>query len=391
MNTTAVVERIPNPVAEARLQLQQMEGQFKAALPAHIPVERFARVVMTAIQNNPNLVIKCTRQSLWNASMKAAQDGLLPDGREGAIVEFGPVATWMPMIAGLRKKVRNSDEIATWDVFVVHANDQFDFQLGDDPFIAHKPTLEDPGPVVAAYSIAVLKSGEKTREVMSVSAIEKVRQRSRAKNNGPWVTDYEEMCRKTVARRHFKVLPASTDLDDLIRRDDALYDMEGAKDEAQADRPKSLSGRLDALARVGDAPAIDAEQAEAGAEQSDDANGAPDKQNTEPASQANVPTTGKPAGGEAAPAKESPKGPAAGAAEATGNKAKAAEQQAEPKSDAEYSAYCGAWIGKATDAAAAEERWKTEKALRRKCVITQETFEELETALKGKVAELRGG
>lgn len=267
MNTHAVVERASSPVAEARLQLQQMEGQFKAALPAHIPTERFARVVMTAIQNNPNLVTKCTRQSLWNACMKAAQDGLLPDSREGAIVEYGSQAQWMPMIAGLRKKVRNSGEIATWDVNVVHKNDKFAFRLGDDPLIAHEPTLDDPGPVIAAYSIAVLKSGEKSREVMSAAAIEKVRARSKAKNNGPWITDYEEMCRKTVARRHSKVLPMSTDLDDLIRRDDDLYDLKGAKDEAQADRPKSLAGRLDALAAMKDEPeTIDQETGEVTAE-----------------------------------------------------------------------------------------------------------------------------
>src|SRR5882762_1147619 len=117
-----------------------MEGQFKAALPAHIPVERFMRVVMTAIQENPDLV-KADRRSLWNAAMKAAQDGLLPDRREGAIVVYGTQAQWLPMVAGIRKKVRNSGEIATWDVNVVHAKDAFEFELGDTPFIRHKPDL----------------------------------------------------------------------------------------------------------------------------------------------------------------------------------------------------------------------------------------------------------
>jgi recombination protein RecT len=205
---------------------------------------------MTAIQNNPKL-LNCTRRSMWNSAMKAAQDGLLPDGREGAIVEYGEEAQWMPMIAGLRKKARNSGEIATWDAQVVHKKDAFEFELGDDPFVKHKPCLEaDPGRVIAAYSVAVLKSGEKSREVMSVAAIEKVRARSRAKKGGPWFTDYEEMCRKTVARRHSKVLPCSTDLDDLLRRDDALYDMEGASDASIPDKRKTLAGRLDALAQT---------------------------------------------------------------------------------------------------------------------------------------------
>ena len=82
MSTTATAERMPNPVVVFRQELGGMEEQFKAALPAHIPVERFMRVLMTAIQNNPDL-LGVERRSLWNAAMKAAQDGLLPDGREG--------------------------------------------------------------------------------------------------------------------------------------------------------------------------------------------------------------------------------------------------------------------------------------------------------------------
>ncbi len=215
-------------VVPFRDQLAQQAGQFSAVLPSHIPVERFQRVVMTAVQNNPKL-LEADRRSLWNSAMRAAQDGLLPDGREGAMVLFKNVVQWMPMVAGIRKKVRQSGEIATWDAYVVHAKDAFEFELGDDPFIKHKPSMDaDPGKVIAAYSVATLKSGEKSREVMTVAQIEKVRAVSRAKDNGPWVSWYEEMCRKTVIRRHSKSLPMSTDIDEIIRRDEA--------DDAAADR-----------------------------------------------------------------------------------------------------------------------------------------------------------
>lgn len=59
---------------------------------------------------------------------------------------------------------------------------------------------------------------------MSLGEIEKVRKVSRAATNGPWVEWWEEMARKTVLRRLSKRLPMSTDVDDLIRRDDDLYD-----------------------------------------------------------------------------------------------------------------------------------------------------------------------
>jgi recombination protein RecT len=241
-----VTTKQENPLIKLHEQLEARTSQFTAALPAHIPVERFKRVLLTAIQNNPALAT-ADRQTLFNSAMRAAQDGLLPDGREGAMViyknkvkqgtrEFWIEAVqWMPMIAGIRKKVRNSGEIATWDAYVVYEKDAFEYELGDEPFIKHKPHMgPDAGKVVAAYSVALLKSGEKSREVMTVSQIERIRAISKAKDSGPWKDHYSEMCRKTVARRHSKVLPMSTDLDDLLRRDDDLYDMDGASDKTQA-------------------------------------------------------------------------------------------------------------------------------------------------------------
>jgi recombination protein RecT len=255
--------KAPSEIMVVRHQIDDMATQFQAALPAHIPVERFARVVMTAIQNNGDL-LKCSRRSLFNAAMKAAQDGLLPDGREGAMVPFKGDVTWMPMVGGIRKKVRNSGEIATWDVHAVYEKDLFEYELGDDPFIKHKPNLVgDRGQLIAVYSIATLKTGEKSRDVMSRTDVDKIKALSKGSNT-PWnnPTFYPEMAKKTVARRHSKVLPMSSDLDDLIRRDDHLYDLDGAREEAQVDRPKSLAGRLDALADFSDAETIDAETGE---------------------------------------------------------------------------------------------------------------------------------
>lgn len=235
-----------NEIKVVRSQLNDMDTQFTAGLPAHIPVERFKRVAMTAIQNNPGL-LKCDRRSLFSACIKAAQDGLLPDAREGALVPFKGQVQWMPMIAGIRKKVRNSGEIATWDVQAVYENDHFEFELGDEPFIRHKPTLKDRGEIVAVYSVATLKTGEKSRDVMGIDDVEKIRALALSKN-GPWSnpTFYPEMAKKTVARRHSKVLPMSTDLDDLIRSDDKLYDMETASDAVVKTGDNSLAAKMEA-------------------------------------------------------------------------------------------------------------------------------------------------
>lgn len=273
MSDQSAVSRAPSAVEVFRADLTKLEQQFASALPAHMPVERFMRVVMTAIQNNPTL-LKCSRQSLFNACMKAAQDGLLPDGREGAIVPFdsekgGDTASWLPMIYGLRKKARNSGELSDWFAEVVHEGDEFEYQKGDNPFIFHRPakTGGRTRPVTHAYSIAIYKDGSKSREVMNIDQIEEVRQRFSRAKKGPWSDPvlYPEMCRKTVARLHAKQLPMSTDLDTVLRRDDDLYDFQEARERGKQVAP-NMAGALDYFAGqipppADSAPAIDAEPA----------------------------------------------------------------------------------------------------------------------------------
>lgn len=259
MNAVAETTSAP-PLIKLREQFESREDSFKAALPAHIPVERFMRVVLTATQRNPDLVT-ADRSSLFNSALLAAQDGLLPDGREGALViyntkvkkggkdEWVKAVQWMPMIAGILKKCRNSGELSSIEAHTVHANDKFAYRIGIDEQPVHEPDwFGDRGAVVGVYAVAKLKDGSRVSEIMSHREVESVRAVSRAKDSGPWTQWWGEMARKTVLRRLSKRLPISTDLDDLIRRDDALYDFEGAKADAQRAAPRSLAGKLDALA-----------------------------------------------------------------------------------------------------------------------------------------------
>ena len=227
-------------IDQVRTQLTAMTPQFAAALPKHVDPARFVRVVMTAVQTTPAL-LDADRRTLFAAATKAAQQGLLPDGREGAIVTFKNQAQWMPMVAGIMKLVRNSGEISTWSVQAVYENDQFDYELGDDERIKHKPSLTTRGKIIGAYSIVTMKDGEKSREFMGVEEINAIRARSRSGGSGPWVSDFSEMAKKTVVRRHSKRLPMSTDLDEALRADDELFapaEQTPANDTAPAPAPQ---------------------------------------------------------------------------------------------------------------------------------------------------------
>ena len=163
-----------------RETLVASHGEFQAALPPQIPVERFARTIVTAVQMEPKL-LAADRRSLVAACMKAAQDGLLLDGREAGLSLYNDRASncqtvaYMPMVNGILKKIRQSGEISSIRAHVVYEGDEFDFELGDDERISHKPKLAEQGQPIAAYAIAKFKDGDIQREVMSLAEIEKMR------------------------------------------------------------------------------------------------------------------------------------------------------------------------------------------------------------------------
>lgn len=255
-----------NPVAVIRQNMTALAPELKAALPGHVSVEKFTRVAMTAIQNSPQLQ-EADRRSLFGAVVRLAQDGLLPDGREAAIVLFGKQAQAMPMIAGVLKKIRQSGEVAKISAQVVHENDHFVVEYGYDENVEHRPpALSEPrGKAIGAYATAVLKDGSRLLEVMSLEEIEKVRNVSRAKGNGPWVTWWGEMARKTVMRRLSKRLPMSTDLEDeIFSRDETMAVEEGQRfhviEGGAADTQEEPASRLEQLEhRLGDDEAEGAE------------------------------------------------------------------------------------------------------------------------------------
>lgn len=231
-------------------QLEKMKPEFEKTLPKHIPVDRFIRTIRTAVNMRPDLMeaileAKASRLTFYAACMQAAQDGLQIDGREATITVFNqkvkqPVGgeIWIkkcqysPMTAGILKKVRNSGELVSLDSNIVHTDDEFDYWIDEEgAHLKHRPKLDSAGEITHTYAIARTKDGGRYIEVMTKAQIEQVRQVSKAKDSGPWKSWFGEMAKKTVIRRLAKRLPMSTDLENLIRADDELFDFVQKKDE----------------------------------------------------------------------------------------------------------------------------------------------------------------
>jgi phage RecT family recombinase len=229
MSTEVAVRTVADVIAG-----DEFKQKISEALPPGLDLDRFTRTALMAVQQNPDLMGN-DQQSLYLSIMQCAKDGLLPDGREAALVLFFDKKTqtkktqYIPMVGGLRK-IAAEHKVAL-AAYVVHAEDKFEYELGFDPAIVHRPPKlgETRGEIVGVYACAIDSLGQKYLEVLSVDEVEKVRKVSRAKDAGPWKEWYAEMARKTAARRLFKQL-ALPDLSErasnVLAANDAEYDLE---------------------------------------------------------------------------------------------------------------------------------------------------------------------
>lgn len=246
------------PIDEVRTNLTRMESEFAKSLPKHINPKKFTNVVVTALQKDKDL-LSCNRQSLYNACMTCAQDGLIPDGREAALVKFKQQVAYMPMVAGLLKKIRNSGEIGMIHAEVVYHADEYESWIDENgPHFKHKKKLTDRGKPTLTYAYAKTRDGFLYFEEISEDDMAKIKKA--AKSDKVWSGPFQdEMRRKSAIRRLSKRLPMDTDALNLVERDDQFYDLDDTKETTKEEAPKEKSSLEDIVTEqtVDDAPADD--------------------------------------------------------------------------------------------------------------------------------------
>ncbi len=210
--------------------INSLVPQMKRAIPTHLNSDRMARIVLTEMRRVPKLQ-QCETASLAGCIMTCAQLGLEPgnglghayllpyDNRKAGTTECQLIIGYRGMI----DLARRSGQIISINAYVVHQKDEFSFALGLAPDVQHIPTdEEDCGTLTHVYAVAKLKDGGTQFEVMSRKQVEAIRSRSRAGQSGPWVTDFEEMAKKTVIRRLFKYLPVSVEMQRAVIIDERV-------------------------------------------------------------------------------------------------------------------------------------------------------------------------
>ena len=225
-----------NPANTIAAYLKKMEGEIARALPKHISPERMTRIALTTIRTNPQL-LQCSIPSLLAAVMQASQLGLEP-GLIGHcyFVPFNNTKTGQKEVQfiigykGMIDLARRSGNIKSISAHEVYENDLIDLVYGLEEKLTHVPwfmrkdqKFESGGKIIGAYMIAKFNDGGHYIHYMPIEEIEAHRKRSKAANNGPWVTDYVEMCKKTVVRAGWKWLPISIEIANTIHKDEVVH------------------------------------------------------------------------------------------------------------------------------------------------------------------------
>lgn len=211
-------ELLPKGLPQMRACLDAMKSQIALALPKHLTPERVLRVATTALQTTPKL-LECTTLSVVGGIVAAAQLGLEIGGNLGQAylvpyrVKGVLVASFIPGYRGMIDLSRRSGSVSVVEARVVHKRDKFTVRLGVDATIEHVPYMgaEEPGPMIAVYAVCRMRDGSAQFDVLTKREVESVRRRSKSGDDGPWVTDPEEMAKKSVIRRLWKVLPVSVE------------------------------------------------------------------------------------------------------------------------------------------------------------------------------------
>ncbi len=209
--------------------------QARNVASKYLTPEKLIKIGALAAYRSPDLY-KCTIASFANALITAGELGLDCAGitGQGYLIAYGnknlpkgvKECKFMPGYQGFIELAYRTKQTDFIDSQLVFANDKYKCQLGSNPKIEHEPKLDgDRGPMLFGYGIVILTSSTRPKiEFMTEADLQLIKSRSRSGDSGPWRTDFNEMCRKTLIRRIWKYIPKTPEIHAALEADNADFD-----------------------------------------------------------------------------------------------------------------------------------------------------------------------
>jgi len=246
--------------------LTKARPQIESVATKAISAERLIKVALLAMSKN-QLILDCSTESLVLCLMQSAQVGLEPNGRDAALVPYFNKKTkryeaqFQTMYRGQVKLIVRGSEYRHIEAVAVFEKDEFGYERGLEPALAHRPSLEgDAGPLTHVYMIARPSDpntppGLHPFEVMTKAQVEHVRKKSKNASRGPWVDDYPEMAKKTVINRGCKLLDLHEDArEQLDKADEIEFEYMPPEATKEIEVPKSRTAKVKEKIKADDKP-----------------------------------------------------------------------------------------------------------------------------------------
>jgi recombination protein RecT len=221
------------PVDTLANQVSRMRGAIEQVLPKHMSADRMLRVAIMAVRTTPHLA-ECSTASVIASLMACSMLGLEPNSpmHQAYLIPYWSTKLngyECQLIVDYRGKIdlaRRSGEIASVQAHAVYEGDIFEYELGLNPTLKHKPSekLDRVNPVKLTHCYCVVRLKEEGTDpifvVLTRAEIELRRMRgasgkkdrSGKQIHTPWNTDYEKMAKKTAVHECMTWAPRSAEM-----------------------------------------------------------------------------------------------------------------------------------------------------------------------------------
>lgn len=234
-----LTRRAAHPILGKTDYLEKRKELLGTGMPGHMTVEREIRTATVMLMQSKDLQAALP-ETFYVAVSIAINSGIGLGNGKGYLVAYKGNVSYVPGWKGLIDLVNRTSRASAW-TGVVHKGDEFDYALGDSPFLTHKPgDNEDHKDITHYYAIGRVKGAEYPHIVVwSVPKVikhlnfyNKVGAKHYAVKNDD---NMEAYGRKVVLLQVIKYLPTSVELENAQAAEYANMSGKSAKVENTID------------------------------------------------------------------------------------------------------------------------------------------------------------
>jgi len=210
---TKVIEKVEPDFVRVRVD---ESTDFRREASFAVQILRGNEFTLRTAYNNP--------ESLRNAVTNVAAIGisLNPASKQAYLVPRKGAICLDISYMGMMHLAQVSGAIVWGQAVIVRASDHFELtEIDKAPVHKYSPfaSKEQRGEIVGAYVVVKTTEGDYLTHCMQIDDINTIKNRSESVKSGkssPWLTDFEEMAKKTVVKQAHKYWPRRERLDNAI-------------------------------------------------------------------------------------------------------------------------------------------------------------------------------